>query len=97
MKPTTKRGRGRPKTEPTVQIRAYAADVAKLAKQGTTQAEAVRALLTKKRGGQSRCADCGGPIGKTGPKDGWQLDDGRTVCQPCCVRDLQRIAKKGTK
>ena len=54
MKPTTKRGRGRPKTEPTVQIRAYAADVAKLAKQGTTQAEAVRALLTKKRGGKAK-------------------------------------------
>ena len=52
--PTPKRGRGRPKTEPTVQIRAYTADVAKLAKQGATQAEAVRALLTHKRGGKAK-------------------------------------------
>lgn len=48
MKPQPKRGPGRPKTEPTVQIRAYAADVAKLAKHGRTHAEAVRALLRRK-------------------------------------------------
>ena len=54
MKQPPKRGPGRPKTEPTVQIRAYAADVAKLAKHGLTQAEAVRALLTKKRGGNAK-------------------------------------------
>ena len=40
-----------------------------------------------------RCADCGGPIGQDrGPPDGWQLEDGRTVCQACCVRDLKRLA-----
>ena len=39
-----------------------------------------------------RCADCGGPIGQDhGPPDGWQLEDGRTVCQVCCVRDLKRL------
>jgi hypothetical protein len=33
------------------------------------------------------CADCGKPVGQdAGPKDGWQLEDGRTVCQACCVR-----------
>ena len=46
-----KRGRGQPKKEPTTQIRAYAADVPRLAKHGTTQAEAVRALLTKRQPG----------------------------------------------
>lgn len=39
------RGRGQPAKEPTKQIRAYAADVPKLAKHGNTQAEAVRNLL----------------------------------------------------
>jgi hypothetical protein len=38
-----------------------------------------------------RCADCGGPIGKdSGPPDGWQLEDGRTVCHSCCRADFQR-------
>jgi hypothetical protein len=41
----TKRGRGQPAKEPTKQIRAYAADVPKLASYGKTQAEAVRSLL----------------------------------------------------
>lgn len=37
-----------------------------------------------------RCADCGGPIGEDhGPRDGWQLEDGRTVCHACCVRDTR--------
>jgi hypothetical protein len=35
-----------------------------------------------------KCADCGGPIGRdAGPHDGWQLEDGRTVCHSCCVKD----------
>jgi|GEM_PF-3537953 len=46
-----KRGRGQPTKEPTKGIRAYAADVPKLAKYGHTQAEAVRALLTKRQRG----------------------------------------------
>jgi hypothetical protein len=40
-----KRGRGQPVKEATKQIRAYAADVPRLAAYGKTQAEAVRALL----------------------------------------------------
>lgn len=38
------------------------------------------------------CADCGCVIGQdSGPHDGWQLEDGRTVCQSCCAKDLRRI------
>ena len=37
-----KRGRGQPKKEATRLIRAYSADVPRLAKHGKTQAEAVR-------------------------------------------------------
>jgi len=41
----------------------------------------------------ARCADCGGAIGQdAGPADGWQLEDGRTVCHGCCVADtLQQM------
>lgn len=41
-----------------------------------------------------RCADCGGPIvgHDHGPRDGWELEDGRTVCQACNVADLRRFA-----
>lgn len=43
--------------------------------------------------GPRRCADCGDKIGNdSGPKDGWQLEDGRTVCQACCVADTKRFA-----
>jgi len=39
-----------------------------------------------------RCADCGGELGNdSGPKDGWQLDDGRTVCHACCVADTKNL------
>ena len=39
------------------------------------------------------CADCGAEIGKdSGPKDGWQLEDGRTVCHSCCAADTRKIA-----
>jgi len=41
------RGRGQPAKEPTKQIRAYAADVPRLARYGKTQSEAVRALLSE--------------------------------------------------
>ena len=35
-----------------------------------------------------RCAICEGRVGvDKGPPDGWQLEDGRTVCHACCVRD----------
>lgn len=40
------------------------------------------------------CADCGHEIGKDcGPKDGWQLEDGRTVCHACCVADTRRLVR----
>jgi hypothetical protein len=40
-----------------------------------------------------RCADCGAQIGKDkGPKDGWQLEDGRTVCHACCGADFLGFA-----
>ena len=43
------------------------------------------------RSAAARCADCGGPIGQdAGPKDGWQLEDGRTVCHQCCAADTLR-------
>ena len=51
----------------------------------------------------STCADCGGPVGlDDGPPDGWQLDDGRTVCHACCVVDFstecdRRIALRSSK
>ena len=55
MKPTPKkRGRGQPKKEPTQQIRAFAADVPRLMRHGSTQAEAVRALLTQTLGGKAK-------------------------------------------
>lgn len=42
--------------------------------------------------GPRRCADCGDQIGNdSGPKDGWQLEDGRTVCHACCVADTKRF------
>jgi len=39
-----------------------------------------------------KCADCGGPVGETGPPDGWQLEDGRTVCHTCCRPTAEDIA-----
>lgn len=37
------------------------------------------------------CADCGGPIGQDkGPPDGWQLEDGRTVCHACNIADFKK-------
>ena len=39
------------------------------------------------------CADCGGDVGLSGkgPPDGWQLEDGRTVCHSCCLNDFGKI------
>jgi hypothetical protein len=48
-----KRGRGQPAKEPTQQIRAYAADVPRLAAHGKTQAAAVRALLRAEEAARS--------------------------------------------
>ncbi len=39
------------------------------------------------------CSDCNGLIlGVDEPRDGWQLEDGRTVCGKCCVKDTQQFA-----
>lgn len=44
----------------------------------------------RERVSATRCADCAGPIGQDdGPKDGWQLEDGRTVCHRCCADRLR--------
>ena len=44
---------------------------------------------------ERRCADCGCRIGRdNGPPDGWQLEDGRTVCHACCVADLGLIVRR---
>lgn len=41
------------------------------------------------------CADCGCEIGRDeGPPDGWQLEDGRTVCHRCCVVDFGKVVDK---
>lgn len=43
------------------------------------------------------CADCGGVVGQdNGPPDGWQLEDGRTVCHACCVTDFKAFARAAT-
>lgn len=40
------------------------------------------------------CADCGRPAaGSPGPPDGWRLEDGRTVCDACCVADTKRLVQ----
>jgi hypothetical protein len=42
--------------------------------------------------GHRYCADCGCQIGRdAGPRDGWQIEDGRTVCHECCVEDTKAI------
>jgi hypothetical protein len=54
-------------------------------------------LPTNNPGTGSRllCADCGQPVENvSGPKDGWQLEDGRTVCHVCCVADTRRIVRE---
>ena len=44
------------------------------------------------------CADCGREIGPAErPSDGWQLEDGRTVCPECCIADMQAIVKRASE
>ena len=39
------------------------------------------------------CDECGATIGNDdGPRDGWQLEDGRTVCHACCVADTRDLS-----
>ena len=40
---------------------------------------------------QILCADCGTEIGyDNGPPDGWQLEDGKTICHNCCIKDTKK-------
>lgn len=39
-----------------------------------------------------KCADCDGEI----VGEPWELEDGRTVCHPCCVRDLRKLIAEAT-
>lgn len=49
--------------------------------------------MSSKTRGDSRCDDCQGPIfNGEGPPDGWQLEDGRSICHECCGADLHRMA-----
>ena len=44
------------------------------------------------------CADCGQPVGRSGgPTDGWQMEDGRTVCHACCVKDTREALSRPSK
>lgn len=56
----------------------------------------MRILLQKVLG--IRCDKCGGPlyVGR-GPVNGWQLEDGRTVCHRCCVADLAKQIERMMK
>jgi hypothetical protein len=39
------------------------------------------------------CADCGCPLTiDSHPPYGWELEDGRSICNECCVADTVRIA-----
>lgn len=44
------------------------------------------------------CADCGGPVPDSPrcPPDGWQLEDGRTVCGKCATEDLKQTVRRVT-
>ena len=45
-----------------------------------------------------RCADCAREIGPSErPSDGWQLEDGRTVCNECCIADMEAIVKRASE
>jgi len=38
------------------------------------------------------CSNCGCKIGfDKGPPDGWELEDGRIVCNACCIVDTKKI------
>jgi|DEB19_MinimDraft_3_1074340.scaffolds.fasta_scaffold25625_2 hypothetical protein len=42
----------------------------------------------------TKCEACNGELGNKGPKDGWQLPDGSTVCDDCVKRFLNGFADK---
>lgn len=40
------------------------------------------------------CDECGAELGlDSGPPGGWQVEDGRTLCQSCCGADLRARLK----
>jgi hypothetical protein len=42
-----------------------------------------------------QCQLCGENLGKgKGPPDGWELEDGKTVCHKCCVENTIGIVKE---
>ena len=40
-----------------------------------------------------RCDQCGDIMGNDGPKDGWQVENGRTLCHACCVSDTKNTTQ----
>ena len=82
------------------QLTALDADLEYSILRGKLDADDVRAIhqglqvaieTLRDRSTAARCADCAGPIGQdAGPQDGWQLEDGRTVCHQCCAADTLR-------
>ena len=50
--------------------------------------------MSSELGSDNRCDACNGPIFTgEGPPDGWQLEDGRSVCHDCSAADLRQIAE----
>jgi len=42
-----------------------------------------------------RCSKCASPLGNdNGPPEGWQLEDGRTVCHACCLQSTKSFIWK---
>lgn len=59
-----------------------------------TDDDAVKRVVAAIQAQKVVCADCAGPLwedGLGGPVDGWELEDGRTVCHACCVKELRAL------
>lgn len=53
-----------------------------------------RKALTKAVNHGWQCAKCSADIGlDNGPKDGWQLENGITVCQACCIGNNVKLKR----
>ena len=58
--------------------------------------EAICRSLLRKEGIAKTCDDCGKALGSDkGPPEGWQLEDGRTVCHACCAADTRKKLTEG--
>jgi len=43
---------------------------------------------------QKYCADCGNKINQdNGPPEGWELENGRIICNSCCVINTKKMIK----